>query len=93
VTISINGEPVLTIEPHMLAGIPDIDKYADQVREAGQHLVSFAGPEDYHDNFLEDLIAEEAAAETALSSGQNLADAHSKDPSRPAMPKEEDTHG
>ena len=27
------------------------------------------------------------------SSGRNLADAHSKDPSRPAMPKEEDTHG
>lgn len=75
VTVSINGEPVLTLEPHMLAGIPDIDRYTDQVREAGQHLVSFAGPENYHDPFLEDLFAEEAAAESELGSGQNLADA------------------
>lgn len=93
VTVSINGEPVLTIEPHMLAGIPDIDQYADQVREAGQHLVAFAGPENYHDTFLEGLLAEEAAAATDVGSDPNLADAHSKDPSRPAMPKEEDTHG
>lgn len=64
VTLSINGEAVLTIEPHMLAGIPDIDKYADQVRQAGQHLVGFAGPEDFHDTFLEDLIADEATAES-----------------------------
>ena len=80
VTVSINGEPVLTIEPHMLAGIPDIDQYADQVREAGQHLVAFAGPENYHDTFLEGLLAEEAAAATELGSGQKLADAHSKNP-------------
>lgn len=64
VTVSINGEPVLTIEPHMLAGIPHIDKYTDQVRQAGEHLVSFAGPEDVHDTFLEDLVADEAAAES-----------------------------
>lgn len=62
VTVSINGEAVLTIEPHMLAGIPDIDKYTDQVRQAGEHLVSFAGPEGIHDTFLEDLIADEVAA-------------------------------
>lgn len=31
--------------------------------------------------------------EAVIGSGQNLADAHSKSPSRPAMPKEEDTHG
>jgi hypothetical protein len=85
VTVSINGEPVLTIEPHMLAGIPDIDKYTytDQVREAGQHLVSFAGPENYHDPFLEDLFAEEAAAAPELGSGQNLADATPNPRARP----------
>ena len=78
VTVSINGDPVLTIEPHMLAGIPDIDQYTDQVREAGQHLVSFAGPENYHDTFLEGIIAEEAALSpaSALENGPAvLADA------------------
>ncbi len=60
VTVSINGEAILTIEPHMPAGIPDIDKYTDQVRQAGKHLVGFAGPEDFHDTFLDDLVADEA---------------------------------
>lgn len=80
VTVSINGEPILTLEPHMLAGIPDIDRYTDQVREAGQHLVAFAGPENYHDTFLEGLLAEEAAAATELGSGRNRADATPKNP-------------
>lgn len=44
VTISIDGDRVLTIEPGMLAGIPDIDKYGDEVRTAAEHLLAFIGP-------------------------------------------------
>ncbi|KRE08146.1 hypothetical protein ASE61_00580 [Bosea sp. Root670] len=53
------------------------------------------------DNDVGPVVLNTAANRKALrlahlrsdSSGRNLADAHSKDPSRPAMPKEEDTHG
>lgn len=46
VTVSINGEGVLTIEPGMLAGIPDIERYGDEVRQAAEHLLAFIGPAD-----------------------------------------------
>ncbi len=58
-------------EPGMLAGIPDIDRFADQVRSAGQHLIGFAGPENYHDTFLGGLNepAPGAAAEVSFGGG------------------------
>lgn len=43
VTVSIDGDPVLTIDPNMLSGIPDIEKFGDQVRAAGENLLAFIG--------------------------------------------------
>lgn len=52
VAVSIDGEEVLAIEPGMLAGIPDIEKYAHEVRQAGQHLLAFIGPEEPYEMFF-----------------------------------------
>lgn len=46
VTVSINGDEVLTIGRDELAGIPNIDDYAKQVRECARHLLAFIGEED-----------------------------------------------
>jgi hypothetical protein len=40
------GEPILTIDRSMLSGKADLSKEdADAIRDAGEHLVAFAGPE------------------------------------------------
>jgi hypothetical protein len=57
VVVSINGEEVLAIEPEMLAGIPDIDKYDDAIRTAAMHLISFIGPEEPEPFFIDDDLA------------------------------------
>lgn len=46
VAVSIDGEKVLAIEPSMLAGTPDIDKYANEVRTCARHLLAFIGGAD-----------------------------------------------
>lgn len=43
VTVNVNGEDVLTISHNHLAGVENIDDYADVVRECGRHLLSFIG--------------------------------------------------
>ena len=43
VTVEVNGENILTIGHNHLAGIENIDDYADVVRNCGQHLLSFIG--------------------------------------------------
>jgi hypothetical protein len=45
VTVSVNGADVLTIGHNHLAGIENIDDYADVVRSCAQHLLSFIGGE------------------------------------------------
>lgn len=48
VTVSRNGEPILTIERQMVSGQSDLSKDdAAAIRDAGEHLVAFAGPETY----------------------------------------------
>lgn len=44
VGLRINGTDILTIGSQHLAGIENIDDYADTVRTAAQHLLSFIGP-------------------------------------------------
>ena len=46
VTVAVDGIEVLTIETDMLAGVPNIDDYADEVRACGEHLLAFIGPAD-----------------------------------------------
>jgi len=43
VTVSVDGEEVLTIEPDMLSGVPEIDAYEDVIRECARHLMAFIG--------------------------------------------------
>ena len=46
VTVSKNGEPILTIDRTMLSGLGDLSKEdTDAIRDAGEHLIGFAGPE------------------------------------------------
>lgn len=46
VTVSKNGEPILTIEREMLSGIATFsDEERRAVRDAGYHLLAFIGPE------------------------------------------------
>lgn len=51
VSVSINGDEVLTIGHNHLSGIENIMDYADTVRGCAQHLLSFIGPE-HQDDFL-----------------------------------------
>lgn len=43
VTVSVDGDPVLTIEPNMLSGHHDIEKFGDQIRAASENLLAFIG--------------------------------------------------
>ena len=43
VEISINGEPVLSIEPGIVAGDPNPEKYKREIRESIEHVWSFMG--------------------------------------------------
>lgn len=46
VTVSRGGEIILTIERGMLSGQADLSKEdAAAIRDAGEHLIAFAGPE------------------------------------------------
>lgn len=46
VTVSKNGEPILTIDRTMLSGIATFsDDERAAIRDAGEHLLSFIGPE------------------------------------------------
>ncbi len=44
VTVTVDGEEVLTIEHNFLSGIPNIDDHADEVRTCAAHLLAFIGP-------------------------------------------------
>lgn len=46
VTVTINGDEVLTISNSHLSGIENIADYADAVRNCGEHLLAFIGPAD-----------------------------------------------
>jgi hypothetical protein len=52
VEIRIEGESVLTIGHTHLAGIEDIDRYADAVRTCAEHLLSFIGSGESEPCFL-----------------------------------------
>lgn len=54
VEVSVNGEPVLSIETEMLAGVPNIDEYAQEIRHAAHHLLAFIGPENPEPFIIED---------------------------------------
>lgn len=54
VTVAVGGNEVVAIEPEMLAGVPNIDDYADEVRTAAQHLLAFIGPKNPEPFFLGD---------------------------------------
>lgn len=43
VTVFVEGNEVLTIGDAMLSGHQEIDQFAEEVRSAGQHLLSFIG--------------------------------------------------
>lgn len=45
VTVSKHGEPILTIESAMLSGAELSAEDEQAIRDAGQHLLSFIGPE------------------------------------------------
>lgn len=44
VELRVNGVDILTIGSSHLAGIHNINDYADTVRMAAQHLLAFIGP-------------------------------------------------
>lgn len=51
VTVSKNGEPILTIGPD-LSGLSEFsDEDANAIRDAGEHLLSFIGPAGPHECF------------------------------------------
>lgn len=45
VNVHVNGIQILNIESECLSGIPNIDDYADTVRNCAKHLLSFIGDE------------------------------------------------
>ena len=46
VTVFKDGEAILTVERSMLAGNADLsDADQDAIRDAGEHLLAFVGPE------------------------------------------------
>lgn len=45
VTVSVNGESILTIGSSHLSGVDNIDDYADRIRDCALHLRSFIGDE------------------------------------------------
>lgn len=48
VTVFKNGEPLVTIEREMLSGQDPLStEDTDAIRECGEHLTSFAGPQRY----------------------------------------------
>jgi hypothetical protein len=52
VSVSVNGDEILTIESEWLSGVPNIDEYADAVRNCAQHLLAFIGPADPEPFFI-----------------------------------------
>lgn len=45
VEVRINCETVLIIESNSLSGISNVQDYADEIRTAANHLLSFIGPD------------------------------------------------
>ena len=45
VVVRVNGTSILAIGSNHLSGITNVDDYADTVRRAAEHLLSFIGPE------------------------------------------------
>ncbi len=43
VSVSVDGETVLTIGSNHLSGVEDIDRHADAIRSCAQHLLAFIG--------------------------------------------------
>jgi len=43
VTVSVNGNDILTIESNCLSGVHDIHRYEDTIRQAAQNLLGFIG--------------------------------------------------
>jgi hypothetical protein len=54
VHVEVDGERILSIESECLSGVPDIDRYADTVRNCAQHLLSFIGDGEPSDFFPPD---------------------------------------
>ena len=52
VAITVEGEHVLTIGSNHLAGVENIDDYADTILTCAQHLVSFIGGETESEKFF-----------------------------------------
>lgn len=46
VAVNVNGETVLTLGHNHLAGIDNIDDYADAVRTCARHLLAFIGDQE-----------------------------------------------
>lgn len=43
VSVEVNGDNILTIGHNHLSGVDDIQEYADVIRGAARHLLSFIG--------------------------------------------------
>lgn len=54
VTVSVDGEEILAIETEMLAGVENIEDYAEEIRHAAHHPLAFIGPEDQEPFIIED---------------------------------------
>lgn len=54
ITVAVNGDEVIAIETEMLAGVPNVDDYAEEIRAAAQHLLAFIGPENPEPFLIED---------------------------------------
>lgn len=56
VEVRVNGDHILTIGTTYLAGVSNIEDYADIVRQAGNHLLSFIGPEERQPFIIDDAF-------------------------------------
>lgn len=54
IAVSVNGDEVIAIETEMLAGAPNVDDYADEIRYAAESLLAFIGPENPEPFLIED---------------------------------------
>jgi len=50
VSVSVNGETILTIGHSHLCGVENISDYAGDVRNCAQHLLALVGEEDTEDS-------------------------------------------
>ena len=46
VTVSVDGDEVVTIESNSLSGVENVSDYREQIVAAADHLIAFIGRED-----------------------------------------------